>query len=177
MFNGFEAYKIWCAAKAHYLSDYDILKYNWKFKVGEDTFRLHRDRFLFERLAKEYQDEGTFKQAVGFYLYCNPKSRAKGLIRLNKEVEDALLRFSDLYGVFEREQKTLNTLPISYIFSVLAPESICIYWDYNGKDFSEFIKYKQMRKLNLLPKYNAFVAYDKTRIAAIVKKHLPSEDK
>ena len=178
--SGFNACYLWCAAKAHYTSDYDIVKYQWGIKLEEDTFRLRKDRFLFERLAREYEQEAIFKQALGFYLYLDPKAYPRGLIRPNLRVEKSLMRMRNLYEVFADDWKHYvaenggNFLFPGVGFHDLLcrgdinPESAAIFYDYN-----ELMRYHyedhRIALANRIPKFSSFIGYDKGRIAAIVK--------
>jgi hypothetical protein len=172
-FSGYEACKIWCAAKAHYTSDsYDVIKYNWSFKLDEDTFIRRKDRFTFERLAREYGDEVTFKRAVGYYLYCNPKGVCRGLVRPNPDVNAALDRIHWSTNTFRKNYRTGYT--IDYIYRDVAegtidPEFACMYLDFFlGPNFVVPDNWKKIRKCALLPKYNAVVGYSRKAVADVM---------
>jgi len=171
LFSGYEACKIWCAAKAHYNSDsYDILKYGWSFDMSEESFRLRKDRFTFERLAREYESEAVFKQAVGFYLYDNPKAYIRGLVRPNPQVDSALSRFANLYENFRLDYiEFLNKGNVldRLIQCDISPEGACMIMDYfNMLEIPAPLD--KIRVTALLPKYNAFIGYDKGKAAQIV---------
>jgi hypothetical protein len=179
-FNGYEAAKIWMASKAHYSnSKYDVAKYNFAWKLDETTFRMHRDRFLFERLAKEYVDEGTWKQAVGYALYHNPKTYLRQLIRPEPFVERTLDRCKDIYGLFKFEWGALSIATKSdlerWIINIdrgISPESVAIVYDYykdNQYSFHDVVNNSKLALLNRIPKYAAFVGYDRAKVAAIIR--------
>jgi Gp59 loader of gp41 DNA helicase len=171
---GYDVCKMWCSAKAHYNSDYNILKYNWSFNLSEEAFRSRRDRFTFERLAREYEDEPIFKQAVGFYLYDNPKGIARNLTRPNPIVESALSRFSNLYENFRLDYVIfMNKPPIlaGVVDGSISPEGACIMLDYFNIGFDIPDPWRKIRSTSLLPKYNAFIGYNKSTISEIIKSY------
>lgn len=174
-FNGYEACRLWCAAKAHYLSkDYDIVKYNWAFNLKEETFRLRRDRFTIERISREYgDDEPAFKHALGFYLYNNPKAMSKGMLQPNLKVNEAVYRFKNLYKTVETELRgskkiTRGWLIDYFLQGKLSPETVIVCMD--------FLEIKELGPplpmFKRLPKYAAFIAYDKAKMWQIVRSHL-----
>lgn len=174
MFSGFRAYELWCAARAHYVSpSYDILKYHWKFRVKEENFRLIKDRFLFERLAKEYQEEAYFKLALGAFLYDNPKGWARDLVRPNKVAEGLIYRMTDLYTGFEFHYKLFQISSYGLMQQVLMgehpPEIAAILYDLHKEELSDYAIHP-IRKVKLLPKFSAFIGYDKAKVFEIMKK-------
>lgn len=175
--NGYEVAQLWCACKAHYLSkNYNIVRYQWKFNLSEESFRLRRDRFLLERISREY-DEAELRSAIGFYLYDNPKAPLKGLIRPNAKVEEAIMRRFKLYYDFDEQwpdlvKQRLDTAKIAdlLIKDEITPEIAIVLFEIHGWPETTL----PIRKLQALPKYSAFVAYDKAMIAQITMKHMRS---
>jgi hypothetical protein len=151
------------------------VKYNWAFKLDMQTFRYHKFRFTFERLAKEYPNEWEFKQAVGFYLYTNPKNSLRGMIRPNGNINASLERFDNLYGRFETNYGKFidhyhnDDLEGAIIAKSIEPESAAIMYDFFAPKFDRLIDSK-IRDVKLIPKFSAFVGYDRSKIAAIVKR-------
>lgn len=176
-FTGYEACKIWCAAKAHYNSDYDVLKYQWSFNLSEEAFRLRKDRFTFERVAREYGDEATFKQACGFYLYDNPKGVIRGLIRPNLRVDNALSRYANMISSLpylikmdccEVDVKDKNSILKGVAEDLISPESACVFLElYHDFEIPE--PWNKLRVCKLLPKYQAFIGFDKGKVAGIIQ--------
>ena len=65
--NGFEVYKIYLAIKLHFTSknqSYDFHKHNGRTTARLATFTKRRDRYLFHKLSKSYND----KSIVDYFL-------------------------------------------------------------------------------------------------------------
>jgi hypothetical protein len=57
---GFKAYKVYVALRAHFTGTYDYIKYGGKMKVGEQAFLKRRDRFFFAKIERKYSKELEF---------------------------------------------------------------------------------------------------------------------
>lgn len=53
----FEAYKKYVAIKLHFQGNYDYFKFAGKAKVSKTSFETRKDKYVFEKLAKIYDDE------------------------------------------------------------------------------------------------------------------------
>jgi hypothetical protein len=147
-FDGKRVYELWMAARAHYLSDsYDILKYHWVFKIKDETFRIHKDRFLFERLAREYETEPVFKLALGAFFYDNPKGYLRKLIRPNFVVDQALARHDLLYINFAADycKFQLSSAGLARLIEIdeISPESAAI--RFQNHQFAKLRTYHSIR--------------------------------
>jgi hypothetical protein len=173
-FDGKRVYELWMAARAHYLSDsYDILKYHWVFKIKDETFRIHKDRFLFERLAREYETEPVFKLALGAFFYDNPKGYLRKLIRPNFVVDQALARHDLLYINFAADycKFQLSSAGLARLIEIdeISPESAAIIYDLNPEKYP--LSKSPIRKIKNLPLYSAFIGYDKAKVFAIINQY------
>lgn len=69
--NGFEAYKIYCALKAHFLSSFDYVKYKGRIKQTLEHYQNRKDRQFFERLAKKYRRQDYAEMLIANFVH-NP---------------------------------------------------------------------------------------------------------
>ena len=54
--DAFEAYKEYVALKLHFTSDYDYFKYNGKTSVTPKSFNDRKDKYLFKKLGRKYEE-------------------------------------------------------------------------------------------------------------------------
>jgi hypothetical protein len=55
---GYETYCRFIALKNHFTTDsYNYFKYNGKVNISTDTFLRNKDRFLYEKLARKYNED------------------------------------------------------------------------------------------------------------------------
>ena len=54
---GFKAYKIYVALRAHFTGNYYYVKYGGKMRVGEESFLKRKDRFFFAKIERKYSNE------------------------------------------------------------------------------------------------------------------------
>ena len=55
MIEPFEVYRLYLAIKLHFTTkNYDIVKYRFKVRVKEETFRKHKDMVSIKKLARDY---------------------------------------------------------------------------------------------------------------------------
>lgn len=57
---GYDAYRKYVAIKLHFQTNYDYFKFAGKVKVSRESYEPRRDRHIFERLAKVY-DESNYE--------------------------------------------------------------------------------------------------------------------
>ena len=178
---GYDAYKLWNAAKLHYSKDdYSVVRYNWKCNfVSEEEFRRMKGRFLFERLAREYQYEHVFKAALGSFLYYAPKGWMRDMIRPNVAVERSLKyvlndmhnHFAFEYGKW-REKVATGWDVYNLIYrDEISPETAAIMYDFfdNDEKFrKQFSHHSRLDRVRLIPKYSEFIGYDRGKVAHIV---------
>lgn len=71
--SGVEAYTIYLALKLHFTSPkYDYFKYNGHIKVNPEKFSVRRDRYFFEKVAKNLSKENVVEFFVANFVK-NPK--------------------------------------------------------------------------------------------------------
>lgn len=55
--NGYELYSLYQSLKLHFTSDqYNYFQYDGKTRISIDAFQKRRDKFLFHRLARKYEE-------------------------------------------------------------------------------------------------------------------------
>lgn len=66
--NGYEAYQIYQAVRLHFTTDkFDYFTYNGKSKTSVDTFNTRKDKYLYHKIARMYEeDELPYYYAVNF---------------------------------------------------------------------------------------------------------------
>jgi hypothetical protein len=173
---GLQVAQFWTAASLHFRGKYDIAKYHWKTNVNEESFRASKNRFVFERLARQYETEARFKQGLGAVLYNNPKAYVRDMIMPNVIAINAINRHEYFYEKFQRDWESMSAFvgtekagkewAQNIIEETISPESAVIMFDIFGWDMLPTWK---IRAVELLPKYAPFVAYDKAKVFQIIK--------
>ena len=66
--NGYDAYKIFQAVRLHFTSKkFDYFTYNGKSKTSLDTFNMRKDKYLYHKIARMYdEDELPYFFAINF---------------------------------------------------------------------------------------------------------------
>ncbi|CAB4124136.1 59 protein [uncultured Caudovirales phage] len=66
--NGYEAYQAYQAVRLHFMSEsFDYFTYHGKSKTSLDAFNLRKDKYLFHKIAKIYdEDELSYFYAINF---------------------------------------------------------------------------------------------------------------
>jgi hypothetical protein len=181
--NGFECCKDYQAIMLHFKTlNYSVLKYNYKTTIDEIGFRNHRFRFQYEKLARLY-NRYDFRIACAkeFYQedYAHPKSlmlqeNYKEAIEYRFNPENKIQADLALNDIFKRSEffaqdGSMPKYATLVLEKRLQPETAAILLDYF--DIRD-TKVPQVRLITLLPKYAAFFAYDRAKMAAIVNKFL-----
>lgn len=55
--NGYEAFKIYQAVRLHFTGSYDYFKYGGKTKATQEGFERRKDKYLFHKVARLYNDD------------------------------------------------------------------------------------------------------------------------
>jgi hypothetical protein len=185
LITGYDVCQIWNAGKIHYSSDtYDVSKYNWKTKINEDTFRKHRDRFLYERIARDYESEHDFKVATAYMLYKDPKLHADEMVRSVALTGNALLislaldRHRNLESNFEKDflylkdkdKQSFSNTVFELIDESIRPESVAILYNINRTNEAVVNSFKKspFKAVRLIPKYASTFVYNEAKICAFL---------
>lgn len=188
--NEYDVYCEYVALKRHFSSaTYDYFKYNGKTSASVESYKKRKDRYFFQKLAKEKDPKGLL---VSNFVYSdawigdilrNQESEAiytkwkrvnqaltyhfeNDLSRLNslKEEIDAEQKHPEIFSRYYRGEIYLETLVI--LMDVLRCES---YWKKNLKD--DPLGRQTLQKIQ---KYKLFVKYDREKMKSIIKKCLIS---
>lgn len=72
--DGFKAYKYYMALKLHFTSPkYNVFKTKGNVRGSMDKFMSRNDRFIFEKMAREFRDDKDYIQFIASnFMYGNP---------------------------------------------------------------------------------------------------------
>ena len=120
----FDTYKAYLGLKNHFTKEkYDYVKYCGKSRASIESFYKRKDRFFFEKISRQKNDEEVIDFFVANFVSCNdPQSLWVGEIMRNGE---------DNYINWKRRTQSL-----SYVFKEEV-ENI-----FSGKDFDKMFEVK-----------------------------------
>ena len=120
----FDTYKAYLGLKNHFTKEkYDYVKYCGKSRASIESFYKRRDRFFFEKISRQKNDEEVIDFFVANFVSCDdPQSLWVGEIMRNGE---------DNYTNWKRRTQSL-----SYVFKEEV-ENI-----FSGKDFDKMFEVK-----------------------------------
>lgn len=120
----FDTYKAYLGLKNHFTKEkYDYVKYCGKSRASLESFYKRKDRFFFEKISRQKNDEEVIDFFVANFVSCNdPQSLWVGEIMRNGE---------DNYINWKRRTQSL-----SYVFKEEV-ENI-----FSGKDFDKMFEVK-----------------------------------
>jgi len=107
----FDAYKCYLAMKNHFTKDkYDYLKYHGKVRATHQAFYKRKDRFWFEKFARQKSDKEIEEFFVSNFIYSsNPETMWIG--EMIKEGEDRYTEWKkkvqSLSYIFKEESESL----------------------------------------------------------------------
>ena len=106
-----EAYKTYISVKNHFTKpNYDYLKYNGKVKAGEKSFYSRKDRFWFEKLARQKKDKEILEFFISnFVSSSDPQTLWIGeIIREGNDIySNWLKKIQSLSYTFKEESQAL----------------------------------------------------------------------
>lgn len=169
----YEAYKLYCALKRHFLSEsYDFFKYNGKVRASYSAFDKRNDKYFFAKLAKH-------KDPVGFLvanLYDNGDMWIGELVKeqaAEKNYREWLRKKESLSYVFKSDLELIDDMTSEikiesnqhpklfqrYLGKQIKPESLIIvdkvnkhclfrYWNSKLSDPVWKIEYNKLSKLS-----------------------------
>lgn len=204
---GYDAYRKYVAIKLHFQTNYDYFKFAGKAKVSRESYETRRDKHIFERLAKVYDEDnyellllanfldssdtwiGTIASEQGRAKYISLKKRLQSLqyeFKQNMERIKSDLDYAIIPSFDSLFSKPLNDDSWPHIVSLLTHQDITL---------ESFIIMNKV--LNFLPriskhveddlvwpeiyklvtKYSPFVRVDLKPFKDIMKKTFLSDDK
>ena len=188
----FDAYKCYLAMKNHFTKDkYDYLKYSGKVRATHQAFYKRKDRFWFEKFARNKNDKEIEEFFVSNFIYSsNPetmwigemikegegrytewKKKVQSLSYIFKEESESLFtnnKFDDVFDCSKGHPIVLK----KFLGGSLSIESMVIYdriLGY-GKDFDKKLKDPVWETVSRrVKKYSPFLNIDVFRYKKILK--------
>ena len=188
----FDAYKCYLAMKNHFTKDkYDYLKYHGKVRATHQAFYKRKDRFWFEKFARNKNDKEIEEFFVSNFIYSsNPetmwigemikegegrytewKKKVQSLSYIFKEESESLFtnnKFDDVFDCSKGHPIILK----KFLGGSLSIESMVIYdriLGY-GKDFDKKLKDPVWETVSRrVKKYSPFLNIDVFRYKKILK--------
>ena len=188
----FDAYKCYLAMKNHFTKDkYDYLKYHGKVRATHQAFYKRKDRFWFEKFARQKSDKEIEEFFVSNFIYSsNPetmwigemikegegrytewKKKVQSLSYIFKEESESLFTNNKVDDVFDCSKGHPIILK-KFLGGSLSIESMVIYdriLGY-GKDFDKKLKDPVWETVSRrVKKYSPFLNIDVFRYKKILK--------
>ena len=188
----FDAYKCYLAMKNHFTKDkYDYLKYHGKVRATHQAFYKRKDRFWFEKFARNKNDKEIEEFFVSNFIYSsNPetmwigemikegegrytewKKKVQSLSYIFKEESESLFTNNKVDDVFDCSKGHPIVLK-KFLGGSLSIESMVIYdriLGY-GKDFDKKLKDPVWETVSRrVKKYSPFLNIDVFRYKKILK--------
>lgn len=79
--NGYEAYKVYQGVRLHFIGDYDYFKYGGKTKTTQEGFERRKDKYLFHKVARLYNDDELHLFFAVNFLKRESSSWINGMLR------------------------------------------------------------------------------------------------
>ena len=187
-----DAYRCYLALKNHFTKDkYDYHKYRGKVRATNEAFYKRKDRFWFEKFARQKDDKEIEEFFVSNFIY----STDPGTVWIGEMIKEGEGRYTEwkkkvqsLTYIFKEEASTIfenkkvddmfdcskGHPPIlkSYLGGDISLESMVIYdriFDY-GKDFDKRLKDPVWETVSRkIKKYSPFLNIDVFRYKKILK--------
>ena len=187
-----DAYRCYLALKNHFTKDkYDYHKYRGKVRATNEAFYKRKDRFWFEKFARQKDDKEIEEFFVSNFIY----STDPGTVWIGEMIKEGEGRYTEwkkkvqsLTYIFKEETSTIfenkkvddmfdcskGHPPIlkSYLGGDISLESMVIYdriFDY-GKDFDKRLKDPVWETVSRkIKKYSPFLNIDVSRYKKILK--------
>ena len=187
-----DAYRCYLALKNHFTKDhYDYIKYRGKTRASNQAFYKRKDRFWFEKFARQKNDKEVEEFFVSNFIYSTDPST----VWIGERIKEGEGRYQEwkkktqsLSYIFKEEvenvfdNKKIDDMfdcskghpPIlkSYLGGDISLESMVIYdriFDY-GKDFDKRLKDPVWETVSRkIKKYSPFLNIDVSRYKKILK--------
>ena len=188
----FDAYKCYLAMKNHFTKDnYDYQKYRGKTRATHQAFYKRKDRFWFEKFARQKNDKEVEEFFVSNFIYSTDpstvwigemikegegrytewKKKVQSLTYIFKEETESVFENKKVDDMFDCSKGHPPILK-SYLGGDISLESMVIYdriFDY-GKDFDKRLKDPVWETVSRkIKKYSPFLNIDIFRYKKILK--------
>ena len=187
-----DAYRCYLALKNHFTKDhYDYIKYRGKTRASNEAFYKRKDRFWFEKFARQKNDKEIEEFFVSNFIYSTDPStvwigemikegegryqewqkKVQSLTYVFKEETESVFENKKVDDMFDCSKGHPPILKI-YLRGDISLESMVIYdriFDY-GKDFDKRLKDPVWETVSRkIKKYSPFLNIDVSRYKKILK--------
>ena len=187
-----DAYRCYLALKNHFTKDhYDYIKYRGKTRASNQAFYKRKDRFWFEKFARQKNDKEVEEFFVSNFIYSTDpatmwigemikegegrytewKKKVQSLTYIFKEETESVFENKKVDDMFDCSKGHPPILK-SYLGGDISLESMVIYdriFDY-GKDFDKRLKDPVWEAVSRkIKKYSPFLNIDVSRYKKILK--------
>ena len=182
---GYDAYKKYVAIKLHFQTNYDYFKFGGKAKASRESFDNRRDKHIFDRLAKVYDDEQYELLLVANFLdnsdvwigtISSEQGRQKYL-SLKKRLQSLQYQFKQ---DIEKIRSSIDTGVIKSFDDVFLPHSEDSTWPYlvdlmTQQDITLETFILMNKVLNFLPRMSKTISEDLVwpEICKVITKYSP----
>ena len=188
----FDAYRCYLSLKNHFTKDhYDYIKYRGKTRATVQAFYKRKDRFWFEKFARQKNDKEVEEFFVSNFIYSTDpatvwigemikegegrytewKKKVQSLTYIFKEETESIFENKKVDDMFDCSKGHPPILK-SYLGGDISLESMVIYdriFDY-GKDFDKRLKDPVWETVSRkIKKYSPFLNIDVSRYKKILK--------
>ena len=188
----FDAYRCYLSLKNHFTKDhYDYIKYRGKTRATVKAFYKRKDRFWFEKFARQKKDKEVEEFFVSNFIYSTDpatvwigemikegegrytewKKKVQSLTYIFKEETESVFENRKVDDMFDCSKGHPPILK-SYLGGDISLESMVIYdriFDY-GKDFDKRLKDPVWETVSRkIKKYSPFLNIDVSRYKKILK--------
>ena len=188
----FDAYRCYLSLKNHFTKDhYDYIKYRGKTRATVQAFYKRKDRFWFEKFARQKNDKEVEEFFVSNFIYSTDpatmwigemikegegrytewKKKVQSLTYIFKEETESVFENKKVDDMFDCSKGHPPILK-SYLGGDISLESMVIYdriFDY-GKDFDKRLKDPVWETVSRkIKKYSPFLNIDVSRYKKILK--------
>ena len=188
----FDAYRCYLSLKNHFTKDhYDYIKYRGKTRASNQAFYKRKDRFWFEKFARQKNDKEIEEFFVSNFIYSTDpstvwigemikegegrytewKKKVQSLTYIFKEETESVFENNKVDDMFDCSKGHPPILK-SYLGGDISLESMVIYdriFDY-GKDFDKRLKDPVWETVSRkIKKYSPFLNIDVSRYKKILK--------
>lgn len=181
----FDAYNMYVAIKLHFQTNYDYFKFSGKAKTSRHSFDTRRDKLIFERIAKVY-DEEQFKLLLVANFLTNQNAWIGDITSEQGRQRYTLLkkRLQSLQYQFKQDLETIKSniesrpeMEFDDVFRIVDEESnfplIVDLMIQNDITMETFIVINKI--LNFMPKLSKSITDDLVwpEIAKLIQKYSP----
>ena len=195
----FEVYRTYLSVRNHFTRDnYDFFKFGGKTKVSSGAFDKRKDRYIFDKISKDFRDEevpllfvSNFVAKEKFWIgnvlseesrniYITWRKRIQSLSYgfkndvelIDQEINDREISFNDVFKVQDGQHPIILRLALANLISLesfLILNKILDFFPQSNLQIGETIIWPDFYK-NCV-KYETFVKVDTTQFKFILKNH------